>query len=82
VTAFLIGPLTQFVVVPFMTDGAGAAAIGGWFGTGQVRAIALVFVVIGVLGLLATLAALVSPQYRALASSYTRAPAGSTTPAG
>ena len=29
VTAFLIGPLTQFVVIPFMTDGAGADAIGG-----------------------------------------------------
>ena len=24
-TAFLIGPLTQFVFIPFMTDGAGAA---------------------------------------------------------
>ncbi len=28
-TAFLIGPLTQFVVIPFMTDGWGAATIGG-----------------------------------------------------
>jgi MFS transporter, DHA3 family, multidrug efflux protein len=72
VTAFLVGPLTQFVVVPFMTDGAGAAAIGSWFGTGQARAIALVFVVIGLLGLLATLAALASPQYRALSASYAR----------
>jgi DHA3 family multidrug efflux protein-like MFS transporter len=33
-TAFLIGPLTQFVVIPYMTDGAGAQAIGSWFGTG------------------------------------------------
>ncbi len=69
VTAFLVGPLTQFVVVPFMTDGAGAAAIGGWFGTGQARAIALVFVVTGVLGVLATLVALASPQYRALSAT-------------
>jgi MFS transporter, DHA3 family, multidrug efflux protein len=71
-TAFLIGPLTQFVVVPFMTDGAGAAAIGGWFGTGQARAIALVFVVTGAIGLVATLIALASPQYRALSASYAR----------
>jgi DHA3 family multidrug efflux protein-like MFS transporter len=70
VTAFLVGPLTQFLVVPFMTDGAGAAAIGSWFGTGQTRAIALVFVVTGLLGLLATLLALASPQYRSLAISY------------
>ena len=33
-TAFLIGPITQLVFIPFMTDGAGADAIGGWFGTG------------------------------------------------
>src|SRR3712207_8356119 len=31
-TAFLISPVAQFVVIPFMTDGAGARAIGGWFG--------------------------------------------------
>ncbi|WP_432564960.1 MFS transporter [Kineococcus sp. SYSU DK003] len=72
VTAFLVGPITQFLVVPFMTDGAGAAAIGSWFGTGQTRAIALVFVVTGLVGLLATLLALASPQYRALAASYAR----------
>jgi len=72
ITAFLVGPLTQFVVVPFMTDGAGADAIGSWFGTGQARAIALVFVVIGLLGMIATLAALASPQYRSLAASYAR----------
>lgn len=39
-TAFLIGPLTQFVVIPFMTDGAGADTIGGWFGMGPARGIA------------------------------------------
>ncbi len=72
-TAFLVGPVTQFLVVPFMTDGAGAAAIGGWFGTGQARAIALVFVVVGLVGLVASLLALASPQYRALSASYTRA---------
>ena len=69
-TAFLIGPVTQFLVVPFMTDGAGAATIGSWFGTGQARAIALVFVVTGLIGLVATLLALASPQYRALSASY------------
>ncbi|MGQ7295600.1 MFS transporter [Quadrisphaera sp. KR29] len=74
VTAFLVGPLTQFVVVPLMSgDGAGARAIGGWFGTGQARAIALVFVVIGAMGLVATLLALASPQYRRLSASYAAA---------
>jgi DHA3 family multidrug efflux protein-like MFS transporter len=77
-TAFLIGPVTQFAVVPFMSgDGAGAAAVGSWFGTGQPRAIALVFVVLGFLGLLVTLLALASPQYRALRDSFARSRAAS-----
>lgn len=69
-TAFLIGPLTQLVVIPFMTDGAGAAAIGGWFGTGPARGIALVFVLVGVLGVLLTVYALNSGYYRRLSARY------------
>src|SRR3546814_1408005 len=42
-TAFLIGPLTQFLAIPFMTTGAGAQAIGEWYGTGQEGGMDLVF---------------------------------------
>ena len=69
-TAFLIGPLTQFVVIPFMTDGAGAEAIGDWFGTGPDRGIALVFTVAGFIGLLVTILAFNSPFYRQLSAAY------------
>jgi DHA3 family multidrug efflux protein-like MFS transporter len=69
-TAFLIGPLTQFVVIPFMTDGAGAQTIGGWFGTGPDRGIALVFTVAGVVGVLITILALNSKYYRQLSAAY------------
>jgi DHA3 family multidrug efflux protein-like MFS transporter len=69
-TAFLIGPLTQLLFIPFMTDGAGAAAIGGWFGTGPARGIALVFVLVGVLGVLLTVYALNSRFYRRLSDRY------------
>ena len=69
-TAFLVAPLTELVVIPSMTDGAAARAIGDWFGTGADRGIALVFLVTGVVGLLVTLAALVSPPYRRLAAAY------------
>ena len=69
-TAFLLAPFTELVVVPFMTDGAGARAIGDWFGTGTDRAIALVFVVTGLIGLVATLAALASRPYRRLSAAY------------
>lgn len=69
-TAFLIGPYTQFMVIPFMTDGAGADTIGGWFGTGPDRGIALVFTVAGLVGLLVTVLAFNSRQYRDLSAAY------------
>ena len=69
-TAFLIGPIAQFVVIPFMTDGAGADAIGSWFGTGPDRGIALVFVITGVLGLVTTLVAMSSRYYRQLSEPF------------
>jgi DHA3 family multidrug efflux protein-like MFS transporter len=69
-TAFLIGPLTQFVAIPFMTTGAGADAIGAWYGTGPARGMALVFSVTGVLGVAMTLIAFNSRQYRQLSKAY------------
>ncbi|MBU1335473.1 MAG: MFS transporter [Alphaproteobacteria bacterium] len=73
-TAFLIGPLTQFVVIPFMTDGAGADAIGSWFGTGPDRGIALVFTIAGFVGVGVTILALNSRHYRELSAAYAGAP--------
>jgi DHA3 family multidrug efflux protein-like MFS transporter len=69
-TAFLIAPITQFFVIPFMTDGMGADWIGSWFGTGADRGIALVFVVTGLVGLLVTVAAFLSKSYRRLSAAY------------
>ena len=80
-TAFLIGPLTQLIFIPLMTDGAGAEAIGGWFGTGTDRGIALVFVLTGIIGLIVTLLALRSRFYRQLSEQYTSAPAPRPAPA-
>ncbi len=73
-TAFLIGPLTQFVVIPFMTDGLGARTIGGWFGTGAPRGMALVFTLAGMVGVIVTLLALKSKYYRDLSQAYAKAP--------
>ena len=69
-TAFLIGPLTQFIVIPFMTDGAGAIAIGSWFGTGPARGIALVFTLAGALGVVVSILAMRSSYYRRLSTAY------------
>ena len=66
VTAFLVGPLAQLVFIPFMTTGAGVGLLGGWFGTGVDRGIALVFILAGLVGLVATLLAMRSSAYRRL----------------
>lgn len=71
-TAFAIGPLTQFFFIPFMTDGLGAQLIGGWFGTGPARGIALVFTITGVIGLSVTLFAMRSKYYRLLSDRYAK----------
>ena len=69
-TAFLISPIAQFVFIPFMTDGAGVQLIGAWFGTGAERGLALVFVLTGIIGLVATVLALRSRPYRRLSRRY------------
>ncbi|APZ98358.1 MFS transporter [Sphingopyxis sp. QXT-31] len=70
VTAFVIAPLTQFVFVPLMTDGAGADAIGDWYGRGAERGIAIVFTLTGVLGVVATILAFRSRAYRQISAIY------------
>lgn len=69
-TSFLVGPITQFVVIPFMTTGAGARAIGSWYGTGPERGMAVMFSLAGVIGVVGALIALNSRSYRNLSASY------------
>ncbi len=69
VTAFLIGPLAEVTFMPFMTDGAGADAIGGWFGTGPERGLALMFTLAGLVGVVVTLLAWTSRSYRRLTAA-------------
>jgi MFS transporter, DHA3 family, multidrug efflux protein len=64
-TSLSIGPIAQWIVIPFMTTGAGA---GTWFGSGRDRAIALIFTVAGLLGLVATAITWVAPWYRRLSA--------------
>ena len=69
-TAFIIGPLAQLIFIPFMTTGSGVQLIGGWFGTGTGRGIALVFIIAGIIGLVVTLFAMRSKIYKLLAKRY------------
>jgi len=54
----MIGPIAQFIFIPFMTTGAGVDLIGTWFGIGTDRGIALLFIVTGLIGLIVTLMAI------------------------
>jgi DHA3 family multidrug efflux protein-like MFS transporter len=65
-TTFLIGPIAELIFIPFMTTGAGVDLIGGWFGTGSDRGIALVFTLTGIIGLCVTLIAMNTKPYRLL----------------
>ena len=68
--ALTVSPLAQFVAIPFMTTGAGADLIGGWYGTGTDRGLALLFTLSGVIGVVLTTVALRSRQYRLLSARY------------
>jgi DHA3 family multidrug efflux protein-like MFS transporter len=70
ITAFIIGPIAQLIFIPFMTTGAGVDLIGGWFGTGTDRGIALLFTVTGLIGLIVTLLAMRSYTYKTLSVNY------------
>jgi DHA3 family multidrug efflux protein-like MFS transporter len=65
-TALLMAPLAEAVFMPFMTDGAGADWIGGWFGTGPERGLALMFTLVGLIGVAGTTAARRSRSYARL----------------
>jgi DHA3 family multidrug efflux protein-like MFS transporter len=69
-TTFFVGPVAELIFIPFMTVGAGVDLIGGWFGTGADRGIALVFTLTGIIGLIATLIAMNTKYYRLLSDRY------------
>lgn len=69
-SAFLVGPLAQLWLIPYMDSPAGKSRLGWLLGEGQARGIALVFVLAGLVGLAITVAALLSRTYRTLTATY------------
>jgi len=77
ITAFLIAPIAQFWIIPFMASDDGLATWGWLVGDGQARGIALVFVFAGLIMVAIGLLAFTTRSYRRLSAMYT----GSTEPA-
>ena len=63
-----MGPIAESVFMPSMTDGWMADRLGGWFGTGPARGLALMFVLAGLIGIVVSLVALASRSYRLLSA--------------
>ena len=70
VTAFLIAPIAEFLIIPFMNSADGQDRLGWMLGEGQARGIALVFLVGGVVMLLAAIAAFFTRSYRRISAQY------------
>ena len=73
ISAFMIAPIAQFGLIPYMQSEAGQERFGWLVGDGEARGIALVFISAGVVLLAAALLALVSRPYRRLAAAYAAA---------
>jgi DHA3 family multidrug efflux protein-like MFS transporter len=76
VTAFLIAPVAQFWIIPYARSDDGAAQLAPLLGEGTSRGIALVFLVAGVIMVIAALLAFLTPVYRRVSAEYAEARAG------
>ena len=72
ITSILIGPIAQFLVIPYMTTNEGKAQLGWLLGEGDARAIALIFMIAGLVMLIAALLAFRTKTYRVLSKFYAK----------
>ena len=73
ITAFMIAPIAEFGIIPFMNSDAGRSAFGWLVGEGEARGIALVFFVAGLVMVIAALLAFFTKSYRRLSNYYATA---------
>lgn len=81
ITAFLIAPIAQFWIIPYMDSPDGQATWGWLLGDGEARGIALVFFFAGLVMVALALVAFTTRSYRMLSAEYqTGLPDAATVP--
>lgn len=69
-TAFIVGPVAQFWLIPFMKTEQGQEQWGWLVGDGDARGIALVFIAASLIMLTVAIIAFKTPAYRHLSKAY------------
>lgn len=70
ITAFMIGPIAQFGIIPYMNSAEGKQTLGWLLGSGEARGIALIFLIAGVISLSFAIWAFSTKSYRLLTQFY------------
>jgi DHA3 family multidrug efflux protein-like MFS transporter len=73
IVAFLIGPIAEFIIIPYMDSTSGKESLGWLLGGGDARGIALVFLIAGLIMLVVAILAFYSKSYRILSNFYAKA---------
>lgn len=74
ITAFLIAPLAEFLIIPYMDSSAGQQQWGWLLGEGEARGIALICLFAGLIMVVAATLAFFTRSYRHLTELYATAP--------
>ena len=70
ITAFLIAPIAEFVIIPYMESTAGRETWGWLLGEGEARGIALVFLIAGLVMVVFAALAFLTRSYRVLSTTF------------
>lgn len=73
ITAFIIAPIAQFIIIPYMNSDAGKQTFGWLLGAGEARGIALVFIIASLIMFVVVLFAFRTRAYRRLSEFYQKA---------
>ena len=72
ISAFMIGPIAEFIIIPYMRTPEGQTAYKWLLGEGEARGIALVFMIASLVMLAIVIAAFLSKPYKKLTAYYAK----------